>query len=445
MERLAIALLVVGLLLSGCATQEDQAPTTVVTTAPTETTAPVETPEGDTLRLESYSVVTQKGDKQDTLVTTLRYEDNALAEIVKTQDGVKIQQTLYQPGTDRITAETRWSRSGEQSFHQENHYDDQDRLVQIVIQRGATQMTTDYTYDQQGQLTQLVQTLDGAEQTRDTYVYDDMGRVTDQAHFEAGVERERTVSQYSQDGDLLLQIEYELGQETERVEYVYLAPGLAERYTYYEKGQEVSRCHYEYDEQGRMIRALFFDAGKEHCLTTYAYDEAGEQISEVCRYQDGTGYDRLVRITQEEDRTIRQEKLIQNDVTLYVTTQVQTLDGLLLEQIQEGLTTCTRTTYSYDEAGRLTQQISYDGETETEKQVWTYQGEALVGYQTYTGGALEWDYHYEYEAGFLVAGSKRSGDGTQTVTVEAVTRLVDADDQEAEALSQILGELEKCL
>lgn len=41
------------------------------------------------------------------LVTTLRYEGNALAEIVKTQDG-------------------------------------------------ATQMTTDYTYDQQGQLTRLV-------------------------------------------------------------------------------------------------------------------------------------------------------------------------------------------------------------------------------------------------------------------------------------------------
>ena len=444
MKRLAVLSLVAGLLLCGCATE--QADPTTQTAAPTVTIAPVTVPtepEGDALRLESFTVVTVEGGKEQTLVTKLRYEDDALRGTVKTRNGVKIQETVYQTGTDRILSQTQWDDSGDLVSQLDCHYDQQGLLIQRVIQRRDSQTVTDYTYDQ-GLLTQELCTRDGVEQTRDTYAYDQVGRVTDQAHFEAGVEQERTVCRYSEDGDLLLEIQYELGQETERVEYTYLEPGLTEHYSFYQDGQEIFRCHYEYDGMGRMIRALYFEDDREHCLTTYSYDESGEQIGEVCRYQDGTGYDRTVQTTQEEDRTIRQETLTQNQQTVYVKTQVYDGDGALLELVEEGLTTRTRTTYAYDEAGRLTLQTAYEGDVETTKEVWTFDDSgALVGYRTYTGGVLVWEYHYEYEAGFLVAGSKRSGDGTKSVTLEAVTRLVDTDDPEA--LAQILGQLEQYL
>ncbi|MBQ7345136.1 MAG: hypothetical protein IJW45_03620 [Oscillospiraceae bacterium] len=417
MERL-VSLLLVALLLAGCSAEEGPGEqTSPQTTAPMATTQP----QGDVLRLDEYQVITQAQGQTHTVMKSFGYEEDVLRRVTESYDGTKTKETLYD-SAGQIQSQTQWDSAGR------------------VVSRW------DYEYDHRGQLTQEVCRADDQERSRTTYGYDDAGRMVEKTFFQEGAEQTRQTWAYDELGQVLEVVQYELGQEVDRVVYAYAGQGMIRDYVHFRQGQELERCDYTYGPAGEQLEARYSYQGKESSLTTFTYDESGAQTAEICRYPDGSGYERHFRTTQTDGLIVREETLEQNGQLIFHGLYTYGSDGALLEQVETGSGSVTRIVFSYDDGGREISRTTYEDDRQTQRLEYDYDVSGqLVGERSYQDEALEWAYTYSYLDGHLIGGEKVSGDGQTTVILRATTRRVAADDVQAQMLAQLFGQLEEIL
>ena len=264
-------------LLTGCGTEN----TSVETGKPDRGDSiasqpqPQETEGGDD-GLETVYVVNQRKrvdpSGYETVQNTMEYDQRG--NLIK--QGSDYNYTYEYDEQDRRIGWTRLRSDG--SVHQKNRYEYDENGNEILQVEDYSEYHFEYasTYNDQGQLVEVVCTRNGEPFDTDTYTYDDQGRL---AEYHDG-----TMYWYR---------------------YVYEGNTVTELSLNKNGTEDGSKEIRTYDDQGNLIREEFFEEGEAEYCKTYTYNDAG-QLLESCKYDYDEGDreldSKVVRIYDEQGR-----------------------------------------------------------------------------------------------------------------------------------------------
>lgn len=224
-----------------------------------------------------------------------------------------------------MSTNSHYDAAGELLYRTAYEYNGQGQLVgtNALWQNGAraTEVDTEYTYDEQGNVLALAEyRVDGDErrlQSKQLYEYDAQGNML--KHSNCGTDGEPfeiNELTYNEAGDVLTsrtqcinapsddnwyeeiydgqgyQVEsrfYDANDRlTQKVEYQRDADGRLLKRTHIYDGGHTEWCEYEYDEQGNVLAEVFYISGKLEDTTEYTYDEQGRKLGQRFIYHDGS-------------------------------------------------------------------------------------------------------------------------------------------------------------
>lgn len=438
MKKYLSALLALTLVLTGCQIAENKdvthessqlpsvstAPTgesTVPTEAPT--TAPTEPPAQELVtvqRIRRIAFLRPWGwDKEDSWVRSYAYEDGKLQYFEGWQ---MVCEKTFHPGTVQVASSTWYEYDEDETSCSVYEYDEKGRLIRQVSEYGTIEI---YAYNDADQLTEQVTVFgDGEEYGRETWAYNEAGDETEYIRIQEGRQQARETWAYDDRGHLVEHIQYYEGALEEQQTWTYDEMGnLLEKRRTYIADEEYESCDlYTYDETGKLLES--YHVGDDACdgwryRVIYSHDEDGTPRVEA-----------RIRYDHSEDREIRDTYTYDENGNLLYSVSHYNMDGWFTETRQctyDGAGRCTeerftleyeyedelywntRTTYAYDEAGRMVEQVQYEDEAETRRMVWQYSDKGqLVLKQCYEYGELDYSFRCQYdEAGQL---TKVSGD-----------------------------------
>lgn len=323
-------------------------------------------------------------------------------------------------GNGNTIRSTNYDENGKPSWSYGYEYDEDGKKIKETSYKedGSISMIYRYEYDEKGNLTKEAR-CDETETLRayDVYEYDENGYVLKMTQYSAGgvktgyteyfenttyankyAGRRRTESYFS-DGSLSYIYEYNKNGETTKSEN-------------YRNGKLWSAEENEYDESGNLIKSSSYDADRKFTsYSVYGYNESGKRIK-ISKY-DGSG-------------TLTEYTEIKRDGKYVLSETVYDADGNKTEYTEYLENTPDYNTYSrtkryekyengklaelreYNEDGRMTKLISYDGEGNKklyEEYVTLkvkhngYEGISAVikTHETYNDGKLEHRTEYEYD------------------------------------------------
>lgn len=338
-------------------------------------------------------------------------------------------------GNGNTIRSTNYDGNGKHSWSYGYEYDEDGKKIKETSYKedGSISMIYRYEYDEKGNLTKEAR-YDETETLRayEVYEYDENGYVLKNTRYSAsGVKtgyteyfenttyankyaEERRSESYDSDGNLSSVYEYNKNGETTKSEN-------------YRNGKLWSAEENEYDESGNLIKSSSYDADRKFTsYSVYGYNESGKRIK-ISKY-DGSG-------------TLTEYTEIKRDGEYILSETVYDGDGSKTKYTEYLENTSDYNTYSrkkryeeykngklaeleeYNEDGRITKQISYDGEGN--KKLYEEYVTLKVkhnGYEgtttdtktreTYNDGKLEHRTEYEYdENGNRTKISEYDGDG----------------------------------
>lgn len=346
-------------------------------------------------------------------------------------------------GNGNTIRSTNYDENGKPSWSYGYEYDEDGKKIKETSYKedGSISMIYRYEYDEKGNLTKEAR-YDETETLRayEVYEYDENGYVLKMTQYSAGgvktgyteyfenttyankyAGRRRTESYFS-DGSLSYIYEYNKNGETTKSEN-------------YRNGKLWSAEENEYDESGNLIKSSSYDADRKFTsYSVYGYNESGKRIK-ISKY-DGSG-------------TLTEYTEIKRDGKYVLSETVYDADGNKTEYTEYLENTPDYNTYSrtkryeryengklaelreYNEDGRMTKLISYDGEGNKklyEEYVTLkvkhngYEGISAVikTHETYNDGKLEHRTEYEYdENGNRTKISEYDGEGKLIEYTEA--------------------------
>lgn len=323
-------------------------------------------------------------------------------------------------GNGNTIRSTNYDENGKPSWSYGYEYDEDGKKIKETSYKedGSISMIYRYEYDEKGNLTKEAR-YDETETLRayEVYEYDENGYVLKMTQYNAGgvktgyteyfenttyankyAGRRRTESYFS-DGSLSYIYEYNKNGETTKSED-------------YRNGKLWSAEEYEYDESGNLIKSSSYDADRKFTsYSVYGYNESGKRIK-ISKY-DGSG-------------TLTEYTEIKRNGDYILSETVYDADGNKTKYTEYLENTPDYNTYSrtkryekyengklaelreYNEDGRMTKLISYDGEGNkklyeeyvTLKVKYNgYEGISAVikTHETYNDGKLEHRTEYEYD------------------------------------------------
>lgn len=323
-------------------------------------------------------------------------------------------------GNGNTIRSTNYDENGKPSWSYGYEYDEDGKKIKETSYKedGSISMIYRYEYDEKGNITKEAR-YDETETLRayEVYEYDENGYVLKMTQYSAGgvktgyteyfenttyankyAGRRRTESYFS-DGSLSYIYEYNKNGETTKSED-------------YRNGKLWSAEENEYDENGNLIKSSSYDADRKFTsYSVYGYNESGKRIK-ISEYD---GDDKLTGYTE-----------IKRDGKYVLSETVYDADGNKTEYTEYLENTPDYNTYSrtkryekyengklaelreYNEDGRMTKLISYDGEGNKklyEEYVTLkvkhngYEGISAVikTHETYNDGKLEHRTEYEYD------------------------------------------------
>ena len=323
-------------------------------------------------------------------------------------------------GNGNTIRSTNYDENGKPSWSYGYEYDEDGKKIKETSYKedGSISMIYRYEYDEKGNLTKEAR-CDETETLRayDVYEYDENGYVLKMTQYSAGGVKtgykeyfenttyankytgERRSESYDSDGNLSSVYEYNRNGETTKSEN-------------YRNGKLWSAEENEYDENGNLIKSSSYDADRKFTsYSVYGYNESGKRIK-ISEYD---GDDKLTGYTE-----------IKRDGKYVLSETVYDADGNKTEYTEYLENTPDYNTYSrtkryekyengklaelreYNEDGRMTKLISYDGEGNKklyEEYVTLkvkhngYEGISAVikTHETYNDGKLEHRTEYEYD------------------------------------------------
>lgn len=323
-------------------------------------------------------------------------------------------------GNGNTIRSTNYDENGKPSWSYGYEYDEDGKKIKETSYKedGSISMIYRYEYDEKGNLTKEAR-CDETETLRayDVYEYDENGYVLKMTQYSAGGVKtgykeyfenttyankytgERRSESYDSDGNLSSVYEYNRNGETTKSEN-------------YRNGKLWSAEENEYDENGNLIKSSSYDADRKFTsYSVYGYNESGKRIK-ISEYD---GDDKLTGYTE-----------IKRDGKYVLSETVYDADGNKTEYTEYLENTPDYNTYSrtkryekyengklaelreYNEDGRMTKLISYDGEGNKklyEEYVTLkvkhngYEGISAVikTRETYNDGKLEHRTEYEYD------------------------------------------------
>lgn len=324
-------------------------------------------------------------------------------------------------GNGNTIRSTNYDENGKPSWSYGYEYDEDGKKIKETSYKedGSISMIYRYEYDEKGNLTKEAR-YDETETLRayEVYEYDENGYVLKMTQYNAGgvktgyteyfknttyankyAGRRRTESYFS-DGSLSYIYEYNRNGETTKSE------------NYSSNGKLWSAEEYEYDESGNLIKSSSYDADRKFTsYSVYGYNESGKRIK-ISKY-DGSG-------------TLTEYTEIKRNGDYILSETVYDGGGNKTEYTEYLENTPDYNTYSrtkryekyengklaelreYNEDGRMTKLISYDGEGNKklyEEYVTLkvkhngYEGISAVikTHETYNDGKLEHRTEYEYD------------------------------------------------
>ena len=324
-------------------------------------------------------------------------------------------------GNGNTIRSTNYDENGKPSWSYGYEYDEDGKKIKETSYKedGSISMIYRYEYDEKGNLTKEAR-YDETETLRayEVYEYDENGYVLKMTQYNAGgvktgyteyfenttyankyAGRRRTESYFS-DGSLSYIYEYNRNGETTKSE------------NYSSNGKLWSAEEYEYDESGNLIKSSSYDADRKFTsYSVYGYNESGKRIK-ISKY-DGSG-------------TLTEYTEIKRNGDYILSETVYDADGNKTKYTEYLENTPDYNTYSrtkryeryengklaelreYNEDGRMTKLISYDGEGNKklyEEYVTLkvkhngYEGISAVikTHETYNDGKLEHRTEYEYD------------------------------------------------
>lgn len=324
-------------------------------------------------------------------------------------------------GNGNTIRSTNYDENGKPSWSYGYEYDEDGKKIKETSYKedGSISMIYRYEYDEKGNLTKEAR-YDETETLRayEVYEYDENGYVLKNTRYSAnGVKTgykeyfenttyankyagERRSESYDSDGSLSYIYEYNKNGKTTKSE------------NYSSNGKLRSAEEYEYDESGNLIKSSSYDADRKFTsYSVYGYNESGKRIK-ISKY-DGSG-------------TLTEYTEIKRDGKYVLSETVYDADGNKTEYTEYLENTPDYNTYSrtkryekyengklaelreYNEDGRMTKLISYDGEGNKklyEEYVTLkvkhngYEGISAVikTHETYNDGKLEHRTEYEYD------------------------------------------------
>lgn len=262
-----------------------------------------------------------------------------------------------------------------------NTYDAQGRLTQRVhYDHGSEGHGFQYTYDEKGQVTEVICRQYDNEVFRYAMAYDEAGRLIQRVRYKGGVQTGLHSFGYDADGG---SSETFIQNGQKKYTYCFDSEGTLTRHITYRDGIAT-----ETEDVGSLVKAQLLLEGRlpmidnSPILYSYRYDG--------CDLIHSTAF-----YGSEEETTY--------DGSYY---KPQT--GTYWPEYEEGFVDIV---WSYDEAGRMTQRVYTQNGTQVGKEEYTYQGDTQVTRRYDDQGALVYEFRRTYEDGFLTEHESRTEEG----------------------------------
>ena len=256
--------------------------------------------------------------------------------------------------------------------------DDAQKDVQVQVQPEETLETVwlistidedgdkrEYTYDQNGNITNFKYYEYGVLQSEENVVFDDKGNIVSDIVEYVDEETFRWDYEYDSNGNCIKETEMCDGEETGRTEYEYDANGNNIKLISYEEGEADFSVTNRYDDKGNCIESICYDKhGVEEIRTVYTFDDQNNNIIEIS-YSGNVQVSRTDRQYDANNKCIRTEsRYYEGDPSVNVFKYDD--KGNLIEEIYGyGAITANRSVYEYDADGHITRQEYYEGENLT--------------------------------------------------------------------------------
>lgn len=253
----------------------------------------------------------------------------------------------------------------------------------------GTKVTYNYTYDEAGNLSEKLTTVNG-KTTKTAYTYDDKGNELSCVVSDADgiTSSEKTTYQYDANGNVVSAITVTMEDLSTEVLYAYDARGNR-IWALKTVGNGTSEERtYVYDEQDNLIEARHGDRVR------FLYDTDGNLTEKISLNKDGKNigtykYDKqgkLVSMTSEA-----------SDATIVCKINRK---GRILEREYQNFTPSSKETYAYDRKGNIKEAVveRYDEETARIEYAYTYSKEGDVLTETVVEGEQSHVNRWTYDA-----------------------------------------------
>lgn len=165
-------------------------------------------------------------------------------------------------------------------------YDSKGNLMQQAVTYNGTKYTYDYTYDENTNLINAVNSVEGVAVAFHDYVYDENGVLIRESYKEGDVVYYDYEHSYDANGNQIKSV-----FKATDGDHVYT-------YTYNEEGKLVNESGsvpsghwynivYTYDTDGNLMQEVYTEDGEFGFTTDYTYDSVGNCIKEESIYSDG--------------------------------------------------------------------------------------------------------------------------------------------------------------
>lgn len=412
MKKIIALLLVLCTLaaLTACGTENKTEPVTTLTNeASTELTegtdAPTQAVAGTVEAKRISKLICLNEYDSDFSEYCFGYDDEDLLSLTFIEDDTPLWERHFFPGGEQVRREIFFDMDG--TIYSSQEYDEAGNMIEeaFSIIPGGELYTRVFEYDAQGLPLSTTVTCE----TEDTFlletmVYNDQGQIIEYINYNSLWEATHSIDASDP--------EETIEGETIRETWVYDDAGRVTEYYEYTNDVEATHETWVYDEQGNILENrssyIYDDESYEaYSITINTYDEAGNLIVSVCegsdpandwKYQSVYTYDEAGNLIEQVDThddgdiitdtwTYDEAGNLITSIThynmdgwyTYTTENTYNADGLLIEELHrdecehdEDYLSSYRIIYTYDEAGRLIEEIYEEQDTDIYRTVYHY-------------------------------------------------------------------------
>ena len=240
-----------------------------------------------------------------------------------------------------------------------------------------------YTYDENGNLLQSISYVDGNEVSRNTNTYDEDGNLLEQISSIDGIESHRESYTWDFEGNLTGYTRSGDGIKPNSYTYTYGWNGKLSEVRIVDS-RNTTTIKRLYDSRGNMIRETGSAGGKEIFRKEYSFDDANRLLSQV-EYRGGE-QDIVVLYGYNPDGTLAMKQFQSTEYSEHFLCFYDSDGNLIRKNYYCDGEHLNSIVYAYDDAGRQTQEICFEGETENYSYFYIYDDQGRKVEERYSDG-----------------------------------------------------------